>query len=139
MGQDDCIFCKIVAGEAPAYKIFENDDVVAFLDIFPWAEGHTLVVPKNHSPNIFEIPTENAAAVMRAVRQIAPALRDTVQAEGLNLLQSNGSAGWQTVEHFHVHMIPRWSGDSLVPPAQSSPGDHGQIEALAGRIAEKLS
>lgn len=139
MDQDDCIFCKIVAGEAPAYKVFENDDVVAFLDIFPWAEGHTLVVPKNHSPNLFEISTENAAAVMRAVQQIAPALRDTVQAEGLNLLQSNGSAAWQTVEHFHVHMIPRWPGDSLVPPARSSPGDHGQIEALAGRIAEKLS
>lgn len=139
MSHSDCIFCKIVSGDAPAYKVFEDGEVVAFLDIFPWAKGHTLVVPKRHSANLFEIPEDDAAAVMRAVRRIAPALRDTVGAEGMNLLQSNGRAGWQTVEHFHMHLIPRWSDDSLVPPAQPAPGDHGAIEAMAEHVAAALS
>lgn len=139
MSSSDCIFCKIVSGDAPAYKVYEDDDVVAFLDIFPWTTGHTLVVPKTHSPNLFEIPDEDASAVMRAIRRVAPALRSTVEAEGMNLLQSNGRAGWQTVDHFHVHLIPRWEDDSLVPPAQSAPGDHAAIEATAKKLAAKLS
>lgn len=139
MGETDCIFCKIVSGDAPAYKVFENDEVVAFLDIFPWAKGHTLVVPKGHSPNIFEISEADAAAVIRAVRKIAPVLRDTVEAEGMNLLQSNGRAGWQTVDHFHMHLIPRWADDSLVPPGESAPGDRAAIEAMAQEVAHQLS
>lgn len=139
MSANDCIFCKIISGDAPAYKVFEDGDVTAFLDIFPWAKGHTLVVPKNHSPNIFEIPDDDAAAVMRAVRRIAPALRDTLEADGLNLLQSNGQAAWQTVDHFHVHLIPRWAADSLVPPGQSAPGDHEAIEATAKKLSQQLS
>lgn len=139
MSANDCIFCKIVSGDAPAYKVFEDGDVIAFLDIFPWAKGHTLVIPKHHSPNLFDIPERDALAVMRAVRHIAPALRDTVGAEGMNLLQSNGRAGWQTVDHFHMHLIPRWAGDSLVPPAQSAPGDHAAIEAMAKKVAQQLA
>lgn len=139
MSSNDCIFCKIVSGDAPAYKVFEDGEVIAFLDIFPWAKGHTLVVPKNHSPNIFEIPDGDAAAVMGAVRKIAPALRDTLQADGLNLLQSNGRAAWQTVDHFHMHLIPRWAGDSLVPPGQSAAGDHEAIEATAKKLSQQLS
>ncbi len=138
MSANDCIFCKIISGDAPAYKVFEDGDVIAFLDIFPWAKGHTLVVPKNHSPNIFEIPDDDATAVMRAVRRIAPVLRDTLEADGLNLLQSNGQAAWQTVNHFHVHLIPRWAGDSLVPPGRSAPGDHEAIEATAKKLSQQL-
>lgn len=138
MGDPGCIFCKIVAGEAPAYRIYEDDSVVSFMDIFPWARGHSLVVPKRHATTIFDIAERDVTAVIQAARRIAPVLAEQVGAEGMNLLQSNGRAAWQTVDHFHLHLIPRWAGDSLVAPGTSAPGDRGVIEATAAEIAAKL-
>ena len=135
---DDCIFCRIAAGEAPAHKIYENDSVFAIMDIFPWTEGHCLVIPKTHAPTLFDISPEDAAAVVKAARHLAPALRDAVGADGLNLLQSNGRAAWQQVDHFHLHLIPRWADDSLVQPISPAAGDMDAIEATAAKILEAL-
>lgn len=134
----DCIFCSIVRGEAPSTRVYEDESVVAILDIFPWTEGHTLVIPRNHAANIFDISPEDSASVIRAARRIAPALRDAVGAEGLNLLQSNGSAAWQTVDHFHLHLIPRWSGDGLKSPTSPGKAEPQALESTAKKIVEAL-
>lgn len=138
MADADCIFCAIVAGEAPSTRVYEDDSVIAILDIFPWAKGHCLVIPRRHSSTIFDIDPEGAAAVMRAAHRLAPAIRDAVGAEGMNLLQSNGRAAWQTVDHLHLHLIPRWASDSLVPPGTSSKADPDELAATAERITEAL-
>ncbi|HEX2149277.1 MAG TPA: HIT family protein [Actinomycetota bacterium] len=135
---DDCIFCRIAEGNAPAHKIYEDDSVFAIMDIFPWTEGHSLVIPKAHAPTLFDISPEDAAAVMKAARHLAPALRDAVGADGLNLLQSNGRAAWQQVDHFHLHLIPRWADDTLVQPTSPAAGDMDAIEATAAKIIRSL-
>lgn len=135
---DDCIFCRIAAGEAPATKVYEDDRVFAIMDIFPWNQGHTLVIPRTHAATIFDISPEDAAAVAEAARRMAPAIREAVGAEGLNLLQSNGRAAWQQVDHFHLHLIPRWENDGLVQPVTPAAGDMQRIEATAAKIAEAL-
>lgn len=137
-GSEDCIFCRIVAGDAPGHLIYEDEAVVAMLDIFPWAKGHSLVIPRNHAATIWDIPAADAAAVMRAAHRLAPVLRDVAEAEGLNLLQSNGRAAWQTVDHFHLHLIPRWSGDPLVPPGTSTKGDPEVLKETARRVVEAM-
>jgi histidine triad (HIT) family protein len=134
----DCIFCRIVAGNAPSTKVYEDDLSLAFLDIYPWAKGHCLVISKEHFPSIFEISEEALGGVAKAVRRLAPAIRSGLEAEGLNLLQSNGEAAWQTVGHFHVHLIPRWRGDGLTPPGTSAPADSEVIAELASKIKERL-
>lgn len=135
---EDCIFCSIVAGTMPSTRIYEDDSVVAFLDIFPWARGHSLVIPRNHAATIFDIDAGDAEAVMRAALKIAPALKEAVGADGLNLLQSNGRAAWQTVDHFHLHLIPRWADDSLVSPGTSSKADPDDLRATAELISRAL-
>ena len=136
---DDCIFCRIAAGESPAQIVYEDDTVFAIMDIFPWAEGHTLVIPRTHAPTIWDISQDDAAAVIRAAHKLAPGLRDAVGAEGMNLLQSNGRAAWQQVDHFHLHLIPRWEGDPLVQPVSPAAGDMEAIEGTAGKIKKALS
>lgn len=139
MAADDCIFCRISAGEAPATRIYEDDAVFAIMDIFPWNTGHALVIPRSHAPTIWEITPDDAAAVMRAAHRLAPAIRDAVGADGLNLLQSNGRAAWQQVDHFHLHLIPRWVDDGLVQPVSPPAGDMDDIVKTAARIVEALS
>ena len=136
---DDCIFCLISSGEAPAQIVYENDSVLAIMDIFPWAEGHTLVIPRNHAPTIWDVSPDDAAAVIRAAHKLAPALRDAVGADGMNLLQSNGRAAWQQVDHFHLHLIPRGEGDPLVQPVSPAAGVMEAIEATAEKIKKALS
>lgn len=134
----DCIFCLIAAGEAPAHKVYEDDRVFAIMDIFPWNQGHTLVIPRTHAATIFDISPEDAAAVAEAARRLAPAIWEAVGAEGLNLVQSNGRAAWQQVDHFHLHLIPRWADDGLVQPVSPSAGDMVKIEATAAKIVQAL-
>ena len=108
------------------------------MDIAPWTKGHCLVVPKAHSANIWEISEEDAAEVMKAARTLAAALKKAFQPDGLNLLQSNGHAAWQSVGHFHLHLIPRWFSDSLIPPVVASEGNPNSINANAQRILAAL-
>lgn len=105
---DDCIFCKIVNGEIPAKKLFENEYVVAFLDINQVTEGHTLVVPKNHVQDIYSLTPEISQEIFKVVPEVAKALKASLNPMGLNILNNNGSFAGQSVFHYHVHLIPRF-------------------------------
>jgi len=131
---DDCIFCRIVAGEAPSHRLYEDDDTVAFMDIRPATDGHCLVIPKRHAADLWELPEEDGDAVWRAVRTVAKGVRAGLQPDGLNLLQSNGRVALQTVFHFHVHVIPRFVGDGILVPLMRAPGDRSRLEEIADRI-----
>lgn len=129
---DGCIFCLIVGGSSPAYVVAESEHAVAFLDRAPAREGHTLVVPRSHAADIWEITEADAAAVMTLAKRVARVLDDRLHPDGLNLAQSNRTAGWQDVFHFHVHVIPRWSEDGLVRPWKPTrPSDNELAVALA--------
>lgn len=108
-----CIFCKIVSGEIPSYKVYEDDNFLAFLDISQATYGHTLVVPKKHYANLLEMPNELLSKMFIIVKNISEKLTKTTQCEGFNILNNNGEAAGQTIHHFHVHIIPRYSNDNL--------------------------
>ena len=130
----DCIFCRIVAGEIPSFKLLEDDQVLSFMDINPANEGHCLVVPKVHAPNLFEADDESLAAVVTAVRRVADAVRRTVNPPGISLTQANGPAAGQSVFHLHFHVIPRHADDELLFNWELRPGDMDAIGKLAERI-----
>ena len=109
----DCIFCKIVAGQIPCTKVYEDATCLVFMDINPISPGHTLVVPKKHYEAITEMPAEEAAALFASIPALAAAVKAALKAEALNVLQNNGRAAGQAVDHLHVHLIPRWAGDGL--------------------------
>lgn len=131
---DDCIFCKIVAGELPSTQLWSDDRVVVFMDIYPVAHGHCLVVTRQHHETVYEIDDEEGAAVMAAARRVALAIRDGLKPDGLNLHQSNGPAAGQVVGHFHLHLIPRWEGDDTGIRWKSHQGDAGRIAEAADQI-----
>ena len=130
----DCIFCRIVAGEIPSFKLLEDDQVLSFMDINPANEGHCLVVPKAHAPNLFEADDESIAAVATAARRVADAVRRTVNPPGISLTQANGPAAGQSVFHLHFHVIPRHADDELLFNWELRPGDMDAIGKLAERI-----
>ncbi len=103
---NDCIFCKIINGEIPSYKIYEDDDVYAFLDINPVSCGHTLVVPKEHYCDIFEIPDNLLSKINIVVKKLSSTIKEKLKCDGINVLQNNGSCAGQTVFHYHVHIQP---------------------------------
>jgi histidine triad (HIT) family protein len=129
-----CIFCKIVAGEAPSFKLCEDAETLALMDINPVHDGHALVISKGHYPTLFDIPPEALAAVARTTAKVAKAVNRAVQPDGLNLVQSNGRAAAQSVGHFHMHVLPRLAGDGLLVNWRPEPGDRAQIAAVAARI-----
>ena len=131
----DCIFCKIVAGELPAAVVGSDERVLAFLDINPATRGHTLVIPRAHVEEIYEIDSEDLAAATALAQRIAGRVRERLGADGVNLLHSSGSAAWQTVFHFHIHVIPRYLGDPLRLPWVPAPGDPSEIAAAAAALA----
>lgn len=112
----DCIFCRIVAGHAPAWRVYEDDAAVAFLDISPATPGHSLVVPRRHAPDIWSLSEDEAMRVMRAVHRVAAKLRARLRPRGMNVTQSNGAAAGQDVFHYHVHVVPRYGDDGSRPP-----------------------
>jgi len=109
---DDCVFCKIVRGEAEASRVYEDDDVLSFMDIFPINPGHTLVIPKGHYPSLGELPPAVGGRIFQVAMQIERAIRDSnIPCAGTNLLLANGAVAGQEVFHLHLHIIPRLSGD----------------------------
>lgn len=112
MKNDDCIFCKIANGEIPSRTIYEDQLFRVILDLSPATRGHTLILPKDHSTNLYELPEETAAGVLVLAKKLAVIMRERLGCDGLNLVQNNGEAAGQTVSHFHLHMIPRYVGDS---------------------------
>ncbi|MBU3918685.1 HIT family protein [Patescibacteria group bacterium] len=110
---EDCIFCKIVKGEIPCYKIYENKKAIAFLDINPIAKGHILVLPKNHYENIFEIDEESIKEVALAIKNVAILQREKLGLQGMNIFQANNAIAGQTIFHIHFHLVPRYAGDNI--------------------------
>jgi histidine triad (HIT) family protein len=111
---NDCLFCKIIRGEIPSEKIYEDEYAFAFLDIHPINKGHTLVIPKVHAENMFDITAENFTALMKTVHRLAPIVKNAVSADGVNIGINNGRAAGQLVFHSHVHIIPRFTGDGFL-------------------------
>ncbi|MEJ7749824.1 MAG: HIT family protein [Thermoleophilaceae bacterium] len=136
MAEDDCIFCKIIAGELPAEKVAEDEHTVAFMDINPWTRGHALVIPREHSKNLYEISDDDLAATMAAAKRLAGTVRDKLGAAGVNLLNSCEAAAWQTVFHFHVHVIPRYEDDPLRLPGQPLQPEEGELARVARELRE---
>jgi histidine triad (HIT) family protein len=134
MVSEDCIFCQIVAGQLPAMIIDEDEQTLAFMDIAPATSGHALVIPKRHARDLWEIEPDQLAAVSLAAQRIAVRLRDRLHVDGVNLLNSCRREAWQTVFHFHMHVIPRYAGDQLQLPWQPSPGDMDDIAAIAAQL-----
>ena len=140
MKKDDCIFCKIAAGEIPCSKVFEDDDALAFMDIAPLTKGHVLVIPKNHFGNILEIDEETYGRLFSVICRIAKAVGAGINPDGMNVLQLNGKAANQVVPHLHIHIVPRWTGDGLSISAwEPVTGDMKDISASAEIIKSKLS
>jgi histidine triad (HIT) family protein len=131
---DDCIFCAIAKGEGPGEIVQEDEHTVAFMDINPWTRGHALVIPRKHAKNIFEIEDEELAHVMSAVKRLATRIRDNLRADGINLLNSAEPAAWQTVFHFHVHVIPRYEDDPLQLPGKPMDVDQDELRQVADEI-----
>ena len=130
----DCIFCKIVAGAIPSTIVAEGDRTIAFMDIQPAARGHVLVIPRAHCKDIHEIEPDDLEAVALMARDIAGLLVERLGADGVNLLNSNGPAAWQTVFHYHMHVIPRYAGDPLRLPWDPAPGDMDAIAAAGAQL-----
>jgi histidine triad (HIT) family protein len=134
-GRDpDCLFCKIVAGELPATVVGEDERTLSFMDINPATRGHALVVPREHVVDLLEIGQEDLAAVAAAAKRLAARAKEALGADGVNLLNSCGAAAWQTVFHFHVHVIPRYRDDPLKLPWVPGPGDADEITAAGAAL-----
>ena len=131
MSESDCIFCAIVAGTAPAHRVYEDDRTVIFMDLFPAHEGHTLIVPKAHAENLFEIPPEDAAAIARHSKTLADAIREVLAPDGIAVVQLNGAAAGQTVFHYHMHLIPRMQGEPF--------GVHGKRRGEDAVLADQAA
>lgn len=134
MAEQDCIFCKILAGELPATIVDQDERTVAFMDINPATPGHALVIPRIHTPDLLSIDPDELAAVMESAQRLALRAKKGLKADGINVINSCGAAAWQTVFHFHVHVIPRYDGDPLKLPWTPTPGDPAAIAAAATAI-----
>ncbi len=134
MADPDCIFCKIVAGELPASIVDEDERTIAFMDIAPATRGHALVIPRAHATDIMEIGPEDLQATVLAAQRLAAQAKERLGADGVNLLNSCGQAAWQTVFHFHIHVIPRYENDPLRLPWVPSQGDFREIGAAAQEL-----
>ncbi len=135
--QDDCIFCRIVRGEVPCFEVCEDDRTLTFMDIFPVAAGHTLVITKEHFSDIFEVDGETLAAVAASSLRVAQAIRRALDPDGLGVFQLNRAAAGQTVFHYHMHLVPRNTGESFALHSRIR-GDDGALRSTAERIAAAL-
>ena len=137
MNATNCIFCKIISGEIPAVKVYENEYVVAFLDITPINPGHTLIIPKEHHENMFELPESLVLEMMRAVKVIAHGVKGGLSEPGMNIIMNNGVAAGQTVFHAHIHLIPRKEGDGYTM-WQGKQYSEGEAQKTADAIVSAL-
>ncbi len=137
----DCVFCKIINGELPSAKVYEDEHVFAFLDLSQVTKGHTLVIPKEHVPNVYELSEEVAANLFKAVPKIANAVKKAYEPIGLNVLNNNGEAAGQSVFHIHLHIIPRYGkGDGFGAVWKTHNDDYTQedLQEIAQTIAKHL-
>jgi histidine triad (HIT) family protein len=134
VSEQDCIFCKIVAGELPATIVDQDEHTIAFMDINPATRGHALVVPRRHAPDLLSIEPRDLVAVTAAAQRLAARAKESLKADGINVINSCGAAAWQTVFHFHLHVIPRYQGDPMRLPWLPTPGDPDEIAVAAAAI-----
>ena len=128
------IFAKILRGEAPCVRVFEDDAVLSFMDIFPQTRGHTLVLPKSPARNLFDVSEDALTGVISRTRMIAAAVREALQPDGVRIVQFNGTPAGQTVFHLHFHILPVFDGEDFGAHASGGPADAGELEKLAERI-----
>ncbi len=134
MADPDCLFCGIVDGSIPSQTIDSDERTVAFMDINPATPGHALVVPRAHSADLLEIAPEDLSATMLASQRLAGRMKEVLAADGINLINACGAVAWQTVFHFHIHVVPRYEDDPLKLPWIPEPGDSDEIAATAARL-----
>lgn len=135
----DCIFCKIIAGDIPAFKVYEDNSVLSFMDINPLTEGHLLVIPKKHSSGLFDTDDLTLAATIAAVSRVARAMKEALGLDSLNLVQANGPWAAQSVPHLHFHLIPRRREDGAGLDWGLTPGDMDAIKTLGDKIAVRAT
>ena len=133
----DCVFCEIIEGSSPSHRVYEDATTLVFMDLFPVAPGHTLLIPKEHSENLYEATPEEVADVIRVSHRVAHAIRKELAPDGLGVYQLNGRAAGQTVFHYHMHLIPRSARDSLQVHSRIR-GDERELKAMAERLAAAL-
>ncbi len=138
MNNASCIFCKIVRKEAPASIVYEDETALAFLDIRPLNEGHTLVIPKVHCETIYDVPEELNAHIYKIVKHLALAVKDATKADGITIIQQNGHAAGQEIFHLHVHVVPRYEGQKLPHFRDIRNASREQLERAAERIRQRL-
>ena len=132
----NCIFCSIIVGDIPSHKVYEDDRFLAFLDIFPASKGHSLVIPKEHHADIHSMSAAQYGAIAAVAKKVADLLQGKLKSEGTTIFQMNKEAGWQTVFHAHMHVIPRWSDDGLHKPWDIAPADSAELAALHTLLTE---
>ena len=135
----DCLFCRIVAGDIPAFKVYEDDHTLSFMDINPTSEGHLLVLPKTHFENLFDADDEALGRVMAVVRKVSRAMRDSLNINSLNMVQANGPWAVQSIPHFHIHLIPRRKDDNVGIDWPLVQGDKKAIQTTGAAIGALLS
>lgn len=136
MKQDNCIFCKIIAGEIPSYTLYENEKFKIILDVGPATKGHALILPKEHYANLYELPEETAAEVIKLAKRMMIRMTDKLRCDGFNIVQNNGEAAGQTVNHFHMHLIPRYKNDGeILKYIAGEPGPE-ELEQIKNIITE---
>lgn len=138
MKKDDCIFCKIAGGEIPSTTIYENEEFRVFFDINPASKGHCLIVPKEHYSNIFEIDPEVAGRLFSLACAVAKGLKQELDCEGMNIVQNNGEIAGQTVFHFHLHLIPRYTGDTVNVKWVPGEADMEELAELAKKVGANI-
>jgi histidine triad (HIT) family protein len=134
----DCVFCKIRDGEIPSMRVYEDDLTLAIMDINPLNSGHCLVIVKNHVPTVWDADEADLQAVIATAKKVAAGLKAAVKPDGLNMLQANGPAAFQSVPHYHLHLIPRWHNDGKGFDWPLVPGDRAQIQAIGERLREAI-
>lgn len=131
--KNDCVFCAIAAGEIPSFKVYEDDDFLAYLDINPFSKGHVLVIPKAHSSCLLDTPDETLSKLVLKVRGVAAKVKAALGCDGFNILQNNGESAGQTVKHIHFHIVPRYGAGPV--DFESHKADMAELKALAEKIA----
>ena len=134
----DCVFCMIRDGKIPSAKVYDDARTLAFMDINPLGRGHCLVAPKAHAATLYEVDVEDFKAVAATAKKLATAIKKVLSPDGLNLLQANGAAAFQSVPHFHLHLIPRWANDGKGFDWKVVPGNREEIVGTADRIRTML-
>ena len=134
----ECVFCKIVDGDVPSMRVYEDERTLAIMDINPVNSGHCLVITKAHAPDLFEAEIEDLQAAIATAQRVALAIREALKPDGLNMLQANGAAAFQSVLHYHLHLIPRWANDGKGFDWRLVPGNREQIMKAGERIRALL-